>query len=744
MEIDNETGEELSPIDIELVLKTVAAGESAGLKPENILDQHELEAYYDYIEGERQQPVDEHYANLVGAIDSNYLKKLAQDVVNWVKFDEDSRKDWSEREREGIRKLGFSGMRDEEPPFEGASRVVHPLLIEAITEFHSRAIAEMWPPEGPVKSVVLGVQDDAKFAQAQRVQDYMNYQYTEDMPGAFEEEDALLFRLPISGSVFKKVYYDPLTTKICSRMVEPADFIVPFNATDLETAPRYTHRYREHHNSVVKKIKSGFYAEPKFINMPNNETADYPIVVDEIDKIDGKQNINADEHVRHTTLEMVVYLDIKGLEDLGQDGLPSTIELPYVVWVDRDALEVRRIQRNWDPKDEHKKPELYFTHYRFMPGLGFYGLGLYHLIGGMADSATGTLRSLLDSAAFANLQGGFKTRDTRVNKNGNQPIAPGEWREVDASFDELSKTFFKLPYDEPSPTLFKLLGYLDERGQKFIGTTSVMDGSGNPNAPVGTTLALIEQGSKKFSSIHRRLHVAHKNEFRILARINALYLPEGGYPYSVDGADRTIYPADFDDRIDIIPVSDPSIISSTQRIVQAQAVLDLAKANPDKMDVTQALQMMLEAMKVPGYKKLLQADPSLQAANQKSLELDIQIKQANLDKIKAERTESAMRGLYSAIQAAQLIVMNPNVAPIADEIYLSGGGVDANGAPIAQTSNLPAINTPNAPPIESNTSPGFPATGAPPTPTTPESATPAQAYSPETGAMQGIETPIAD
>jgi hypothetical protein len=743
MEYDNEIGEGFSPIDIDFVLKTVESGKLAGLAPENILDANELSAYYDYLDNGKQQPTG-HYDNLTGAIDDGFLSRLAQDVVNWVKYDEDSRSNWSLRESEGIRRLGFSGAQDEVPPFEGASQVVHPLLIEAVTEFHARAIAEMWPPEGPVKSIVLGAQDEAKMAQAQRVQDYMNYQYTEDMPGGFEEEDALLFRLPISGSVFKKVYYDPLTTKVCSRMVEPADFIVPFNATDLATAPRYTHRYREHRNTFIKKIRSGFYAEPKVVIDTNNETSDYPIILDEIDKVEGKQNNNADEKNRHTILEVSVFLDIKGFEDLGEDGLPSMVELPYVVWVDRDALEVLRIQRNWNPKDELKKPELSFTHYRFMPGLGFYGLGLYHLIGGMADSATGTLRSLLDAAAFANLQGGFKTRDARINKNGAQPIAPGVWQEVDASFDELSKSFFKLPYGEPSPTLFQLLGYLDERGQKFIGTTSVMDGSGNPNAPVGTTLALIEQGSKKFSSIHRRLHVAHKNEFRILARLNSMYLPEDGYPYAVDGADKNIYPADFDDRVDIIPVSDPSIISSTQRIVQAQAVLDLAKSNPDKMDVAQALQMMLEAMKVPGYKKLLQTDKSLQSANQKSLELDIAIKQAELEKIQAERTESAIRGLYSAIQAAQLIAMNPNIAPIADQIYLSGGGIDANGAPIAQTSQLPQLQTENAPQMPTNTSPGFPDTGSPPQPTQPESSAPENSYSPEIGAMQGIETQVAD
>lgn len=746
---DGAFGDELPPLDLDLILETVKVGGEAGMIPEHILDERELAAYRDYLANELQQPTG-HYDNLVDAISDSYLKKLAQDVCAWVKFDEDTRKDWADREARGIRMLGVSDRDIGVAPFEGASMVVHPLLAEAVTEFHSRAIAEMWPPEGPVKTIVLGDQSEERLMQSQRVQDYMNYQYMADMPGAFEEEDAMLFRLPLSGSCFKKVYFDPIVGKLCSRLVEPADFIVPYSATDLKTAPRYTHRYREMHNTVLKKIARGFYAKAGRLTEVTNETADYPAVLSEIEYTEGRQNTGTEDSSRHTTLEMYAYLDIPGMEDVGDDGEKSGIELPYIVWVDRDDMTVRRIQRNWKPDDDDKAPELNFAHYRFMPGLGFYGYGLLHLIGGLAAAATGSLRALLDSAAFANLQGGFRTRDSRINKNGDQPIAPGEWREVDASAEELAKSFFKLPYDEPSPTLFQLLGYLDERGQKFVGTTDVMTGDANPNAPVGTTVALIEQGAKKFSAIHRRLHVSHKEEFSVLARLNSLYLPEQGYPYYTDKGARSVFPADFDDRIDILPVSDPAVVSTTQRIMQAQAVLDLADKHPDKMDQTEALRMMLEAMRVPGFKNLLKADPVLQETQKRSLELDVEIKEAELAKLNAERTEIALKGLFSALQCAQLIAANPGIAPISDSVYLSAGGVDANGLPIADQPAIASLSpmpppTATPSPVTTNTSPGFPGLPQTPNPSPPSGATlPAQPLAASAGVNAGIETLEAD
>lgn len=737
-EEDNIIEGEQAPPDLEFILQAVKEAENEGMDPEQILDSNELAVYLDFIEGEVIKPQEGHYANLVDAIDKSELNKIGQDVVNWVLWDEDTRDDWSKRESEGIRLLGVSDKVSGGATFAGASTVVHPLLAEAVTQFQARSISEMWPPEGPVKSVVLGNKDADRIAQAQRVEDYMNYQYTEDMPGAFEEEDALLFRLPLSGSCFKKLYYDPLIKKVCSRLVEPADFIVPFSATDLESAPRYTHRYREMHNTVLKKIAAGYYAKTDKLSKPSNESYDYPVVKDEIDSTEGKKRIGVDDD-RHTILEMYVDLDIEGFEDIGEDGKPTGVALPYIVWVNRDDQEVLRIQRNWLPDDNLKNAKVNCTHYRFMPGLGFYGYGLLHLIGGLANASTGALRALLDSAAFANMQGGYRTRDSRV-KGGEKPLSPGEWREVDISAEELSKAFYRVPYEEPSQTLFHLLGYLDDVSKKFVGG-DVMTGNANPNAPVGTTLALIEQGGKTFSAIHRRLHVAHRNEFRILARLNYEYLPENGYPYYTSSGERNIFPQDFDERVDVIPVSDPSIISNAQRTVQAQAVLDLAEKHPDKVDITAALRMMLKVMRVPEFEELLKVNEEMQAQQQKMAELEMQLKQAEIDKVNAEKeeiqakkTESTIRSLFAAIQAANVVATNPEITPIADSIYASAGGVDQNGGELIQQSQpMQPMDLPV------NTSPGFPANGnAPvPMPETPEVAMP---VSPEMGMKNGIET----
>ncbi len=730
--------QEQTPPDLDFILKAVKEAANEGMEPEQILDATELAAYLDFIEGDAVKPQEGHYANLVDAIDKSELNKIGQDVVNWVLWDEDTRYDWSKRESEGIRLLGVSDKVSGGATFEGASTVVHPLLAEAVTQFQARSISEMWPPEGPVKSIVLGNKDTDRIAQAQRVEDYMNYQYTEDMPGAFEEEDALLFRLPLSGSCFKKLYYDPLIKKVCSRLVEPADFIVPFSATDLESAPRYTHRYREMHNTVMKKITAGYYAKTDKLSKPGNESYDYPVVKDEIDSTEGRKRVGVDDD-RHTILEMYVDLDIEGFEDMGEDGKPTGVALPYIVWVNRDDQEVLRIQRNWLPNDELKNAKVNCTHYRFMPGLGFYGYGLLHLIGGLANASTGALRALLDSAAFANMQGGYRTRDSRV-KGGEKPLSPGEWREVDVSSEELSKAFYRVPYEEPSQTLFHLLGYLDDVSKKFVGG-DVMTGNANPNAPVGTTLALIEQGGKTFSAIHRRLHVAHRNEFRILARLNFEYLPENGYPYYTTSGERNIFPSDFDERVDVIPVSDPAIISNAQRTVQAQAVLDLAQKHPDKVDVTAALRMMLKVMRVPEFEELLKVNKEMQAQQQKMAELEMQLKQAEIDKVNAERdeiqakkTESIIRSLFASIQAANIVATNPAITPIADSIFTSAGGVDQNGGELIQQS---APMQPMDLPV--NTSPGFPANAnAPvPAPETPEVAMP---VSPEMGMKNGIET----
>jgi len=699
-------------LNIDVILQAASEAQKDGLPLEQLLSPDELMAYQEYMSVNNPE-ITGHYDNLVEIVDDTELKRLATDIVNWVRWDEDTRKDWSKREKEGIRLLGLSDRKDEPEKFKGASTVTHPLLAEAVTQFHARALAELWPPEGPVKSIVLGNSSPERLEQAKRVEDYMNYQYTEDMPGAFDEEDMLLFRLPLSGSCFKKVYYDPICKKICARLVEPSDFIAPFTATDLKTAPRYTHRLRQSHNDV-KKLKSRGYYVDNILSEPTEETSEYPDVLSEIDHVEGKERVSQDDN-RHTILECYVDLEIEG----------SDYGLPYIVWVERNEQVVLRIQRNWRPDDELQEKKVNFAHYRFKPGLGFYGLGLLHLIGGLAQSATGSVQALLDSAAFANMQGGFKTRDSRIS-GGDTPLSPGEWREVDSSYEELQKAFFRVPYTEPSETLFKLLGYLDERSQKIGGTNDIMSGDANPNAPVGTTLALIEQGGKSFADILRRIHKAHRDEFRIVSELNAQYIPDEGYPYFTESSEKMIMASDFDNRVDVIPVSDPNIISNSQRIVQAQAVLDLAEKHPDKVDISTAIRGMLDAIRVTNADELLQQDPELAQMQKQASMLDVQIKQAELEKIQSEKeeidarkTESAIRGMFAAIQAANLVSQNPAIAAMADDLFLSAGGKDANG--------LPLISTPTATPsipVPQNTSPNFPA----------------NPQSPEVGANAGIET----
>lgn len=700
------------PFDLEFIQRVVDTSGTEGLT------EQELEFYNNNM----VFPADpsDHYANLAELMEDHDLRKIATDVINWVDWDEESREDWEIRESKGIRLLGISDRTEGGAKFKGATKVVHPLLAEAVTQFHSRAIAELWPPEGPVKTAVIGSPTPELNAQAERVQDYMNYQYTSLMPGAFEEADQLLFRLPISGSCFKKVCYDPLEREVVTRLVEPADFIVPYSAMDLRTAPRFTHRLREMHNDVLKKIQSGHYRDV-YVGTPLNEDYDYPQQLEEIDHTEGRERVLMDDDQRHTVHEMYVDLDLPGYEDADRQGNTTGIALPYIVTVDRDEQVVLRIQRNWREDDPLKRKRIYFSHYKFTPGYGFYGYGLLHLIGGLSNAATGSLRALLDSAQYANLQGGFKTMDSKI-EGGKTPIAPGEWREVRSSIQDLRNGFFPIPHKEPSIVLFNLLNYLDERGQRFASTTENMVGDANNSAPVGTTLALIEQGSKVFSAIHKRLHQAQSREFRIVAELNYEYLPNDGYPYATPGSDSSVMASDFDGRIDVIPVSDPNIISSTQRIAQAQAILNLSEKFPDVIGRRKAVEVMLKAMKVSDFEGLMMPEQEDNPEDDiKRLEVDKM--KAEIDKVVAETANENIKTQFSSVQTSQNIHALPGVVASADELLKSAGYVDKNGPPIAgQPDFIPMQEG------EENTDPRFP-----PIP-----------ESPQIGAEQGIKTQEQD
>lgn len=570
-----------------------------------ILTPEEMDIYQSHLDSTRGDPSD-HYANLAEFLEPQELNRIAFDVVDWVRMDEDSRADWQAREARGIRMLGLSEKSEGGANFEGASRVVHPLLAEACVQFQARAIAELWPPTGPVKTKVLGKATEERLQQAERVQDFMNYQYTELIPGAFEDEDRLLARLPISGSCFKKVFYDPLEETNVVAFIEPADFIVPFSASSLRRATRYTHRYWQTGYEVDSLIEEGFYRDVPLQETPN-DMVDYPEVREEIDDIEGRHKLTVDHDERYTILETVCYLDLQSIPELRRPkrrwARRMSLGLPYIVHVERESRQVLAIRRNWKRDDAKRKRRIQVVHKYFLPGLGFYGFGFVHFLGGLADAATGSLRAYLDACSFANMQGGYRSRDAKL-PGGDQPIGPGEWREVDSTAEELSKAFFPIPYHEPSPAMFQVLGLLTEQGQRFATTTEAMVGEANNTGPVGTTLALIEQGAKLFSAIHKRLHNANAAEFRILAELNYEFMPEQ-YPYQIEDKEQTALRADFDGRVDVVPVSDPNIVSNVQRIAQAQAVLQLATEAPDLYDRKEVHRDLLTALRVPDIDRLM-------------------------------------------------------------------------------------------------------------------------------------------
>ncbi len=673
----------IMPADEAAGAMTPETMEQLAVENPDLLTPEELEA----IKPQDKDAEEDHYRNLAKGMDQTELNKIAQDLILRVDEDEDSRKDWSKRVQEGLRNLGVSGKTYGGADFPGASKVVHPVLMEACTQFQARAIQELWPSQGPVQTKVLGEQTPEKQDQAKRVQNYMNYLYTVEMSEAFTEEDNMLLRLPISGSTFKKMYYDTIKERLASVYVEPADFIVSYQTTDLRTSPRFTHRIREYKNDVRKKEESGFYIETGLGNTHTEDT-DKPIIIDEIDSTEGKQRTNYQENDDRVTI-YEVYVDYN-IEDTDKE---DAIMRPYIVTIDRDQQRVRRIQRNWKPDDEKRTKRMYFTHYRFTPGLGFYGYGFLHLIGDMATTATGSLRALLDSAAFSNLQGGFRSRDTRA-KGGDQPLAPGEWRETNATSEELSKQFFPVPYKEPSATLFNLLGYIDDKAKHLAGTTETVTGEVNPsNAPVGTTAMLLEQGTKVFTAIHKRLHEAHKEEFKIMAELIEEYMPDEGYPYLVGEQEGYLLPQDFDEKIDVIPVSDPNISSNAQRVAKAQSILELQQQYPNTIPEREAVRRMLEAIQVQNIEALLGSDEDQAAADAKAAEkqqemeelekLRIQAERAKLeaevDLARARAVRENIEAMKSSFEAAALSIQGNKLVPTADALLESAGFVDPTG-----------------------------------------------------------------
>jgi len=547
------------------------------------------------------------YANLADQVDESTLGRIASKVIQWTRLDDESRADWRVREAKGIQMLGVSDT-DRLPgaTFEGASRVVHPVLAEAVIQFQARAIAELYPPEGPAKAVVLGDPTDELEAQATRVEDYLNYQYTRLMPGAFQAQDKLLFRLPLSGSCFKKVFEDTLEGSRASVFVDPQDMIVPYSAIDLRTAPRYTHRIKMSRNETLRRMAAGEYRQIDLPHPWEPGLISDDTLQQEVDSAEGREQTDMADDQRDIHLEMHVDYDLPGFEDVGPDGKETGIGLPYVITVNEQGQKVLAIRRNWKESDPRKRKRLWFVHYSFFPGLGFYGFGYLHVIGSLTEAATGSLRALLDSAQFANLQGGFRAADAKFKEVGEDGVvSPGEWIPVEMGADDLRKVFFPMPYKEPSETLIKLLGLLDEMGRRIASTAELLVGEANNAAPVGSTMALIEQGLKVYTAIHKRLHIAMGEELNLVASLNGEMLPETPYPYHVSGKSLQIMRADFDERVDVIPVSDPNVVLGMQRIAQIQAVMQLSTQAPDIYDRRAVHKRMLRALQIADPDEIL-------------------------------------------------------------------------------------------------------------------------------------------
>lgn len=529
-----------------------------------------------------------HGDNLAEFLEESELSQIAEELLDGYAADLESRSDWEDTYKEGLEILGLK-LEDTEDPFPGACAAHHPLMLEAALQFQARAIGELFPAGGPVKTSTVGDVSAQVMQQAERVREFMNYQVTEEMEEYFDELDTMLFNLPLAGSAFKKVYYDFTLARPVSKFVPAEQFVVSYGTTDLAGSSRYTHVLQMDGNDVRKAQVGGFYRDIDLSPAPRDPDE----IQDAKDDISGLKP-SALLSGSRKLLEIHADLDIPGYEDLGLDGEPTGIKLPYIVTIDYASGEVLSIRRNWEEGDPLRKKVSWFVHYKFLPGLGFYGLGLPHILGNLQKTATATMRALIDAGQFANLPAGFKARGMRIN-GGDTPLAFGEFRDVEGYGDDIRKSIIPIPVKEPSQTLFLLMGRVVDDARRLAAVADMNATDMNKEAPVGTTLAIMEQGIKVMSAIHKRLHRAQRSEFKILARINRDYLPPE-YPYAVEGGMRMVFKQDFDNRVDILPVSDPNIFSEAQRIMRAQTQLQLAQQFPQQHDLKAALRRMHEVI----------------------------------------------------------------------------------------------------------------------------------------------------
>ena len=587
------------------------------------------------------------YANLAEKIDEQELKKIGAQLVTEVNYDRTSREEWVQGYVKGLDLLGFK-YQSLTRPFIGASGVTHPLLAESVTQFQAQAIKELLPSSGPVRTEVIGAETEEKIQQAQRVKDFMNYMLMDKMEEYTPDFDQMLFYLPLAGSAFKKIYYDELMQRAVSKFVPAEDLIVPYNATDLQDAQRITQVVKMNLNELKKMQMSGMYLD---IDLPKPYYSQND-AKDKVNELEGISPTPETAEDMYNIIEVHTFLDLSGYEEEGN------IKVPYIVTIDEDSQQILSIYRNYNPDDPIKKRKNYFVHFKFLPGLGFYGFGLIHMIGGLSRTATSALRQLLDAGTLSNLPAGFKSRGMRI-RDDSEPLQPGEFRDVDAPGGNIKDQFQLLPFKEPSATLFNLLNYCVESGKRFASIADMQVGDMSQQAPVGTTMALLERGSKVMSAIHKRCYYAMKQEFKILAQVFADYLPPE-YPYDVYGGERTIKAQDFDKKVDVIPVADPDIFSMTQRIQVAQAELQLAQTNPQMHNIHEAYRRMYEALGVKNINGILKPPPEPPRPLDPAIE-NTGALQMVLPKAFPQQDHDAHIATHTAFMMSRMVQINPQV-----------------------------------------------------------------------------------
>jgi hypothetical protein len=586
-------------------------------------------------------------ANLAEEIPDRELGRISSELMSEFDANKASRQDWEEAYANGLELLGFT-YDERTEPFRGASGVTHPLLAEAATQFQAQAFNELLPSSGPVRTIVIGEDTPEKNNQAQRVKQFMNYYLTNIMEEYTPDMDQMLFYLPLAGSTFKKTYFDEAMNRVVSKFVPVENLVVPYETSDLETCPNITQVVRMSLNDLRKNQIAGFYRDVEVMPAQKDLTS----VNEETNRIEGVEPSQIDYDC--TLLECHVDLDLEGYEDVDDDDEPTGIKVPYVVTLSADNGQVLAIRRNYMEDDENRKKIQYFTHFKFLPGFGFYGLGLIHTIGGLSRTATAALRQLIDAGTLSNLPAGFKARGLRI-RDDDDPLQPGEFRDVDAPGGAIRDSLMPLPFKGPDQTLFNLLGFVVQAGQRFATITDLKVGDGNQNAAVGTTIAMMEQGSRVMSAVHKRLHYAMRKEFKILARVMGESLPQE-YPYAVEGADATVMREDFDSRVDVVPVSNPNVFSQSQRIMMAQTKLQLAGAAPELHNMPEIFRDMYEALGITDVDRIMKSVPETDPVPKDPVQENID----GLDMLPME----AFRGQNHAahIQAHLSFAISPMVA----------------------------------------------------------------------------------